>query len=254
MPRKPTTTSTTPAAPAAAPVEPTPAAAVSSAVEPPKVRKPRAPKVVAVEVAAPAPVEVKVEEAAAVVVPALESAPAEAESAPAVRHFRNRPLSQDDLDVEKKFADLSAELVSYAHSLDELKAHGLKLVKQLAALSKMSVKRRNELLVHQRKPSSGKTKSMSYVKVSDKLSKLLGYSVDAVVSRRQVSADLVAYVKSNGLETKGDGRRWTPNADLESVLGKADNIGYFTINTYLKAHLTKTSPPESAAAVAVESA
>jgi len=219
------TTATTPAAttPAAA----TPAAASDSA--PVKVVKaPKTPKTASASASSAAAVPV--------VAAAVSDAAAEEPVVP----------STDSL-ISAQFASISAKLqqvVAFAASLrSELRSLERHAVKELRTAQKASAKKRRK--VGNRAPSG-------FVKptpISKELAEFLGKTDGSEMARTEVTREINAYIRTNSLQDKENGRRINPDAKLKSLLKlkKGDELTYFNLQRYMSPHFAA----KTAVAVAV---
>ena len=224
---KTSATTATTTATAAATAAATPAAASDSA--PVKVVK--APKT-------PKPASASASSAAAVPVVAAAVSDATAEE-PVVP-------STDSL-ISAQFASISAKLqqvVAFAASLrSELRSLERHAVKELRTAQKASAKKRRK--VGNRAPSG-------FVKptpISKELAEFLGKTDGSEMARTEVTREINAYIRTNSLQDKENGRRINPDAKLKSLLKlkKGDELTYFNLQRYMSPHFAA----KTAVAVAV---
>ena len=225
------TTAATPAATATTAAAATPAAASDSApvtvVKAPKTPKPAA--------AASSASAVPVVAAAA---PAVSDAAAEEPVVP----------STDSL-ISAQFASISAKLqqvVAFAASLrSELRSLERHAVKELRTAQKASAKKRRK--VGNRAPSG-------FVKptpISKELAEFLGKTDGSEMARTEVTREINAYIRTNSLQDKENGRRINPDAKLKSLLKlkKGDELTYFNLQRYMSPHFAaKTAVAVTASA------
>lgn len=220
MARKSASTTAASAAPAVsvsvAPVE-VPAAA-------PKVsRKPKAVKTEETVVVAPVPV---VETPAA-------AAPAPAEEVVASLHTR--------------LADFGSKIQQIGALHSALKTEYKVLEKTIAREMKQAAKASGA-----RKRASGNKQPSGFAKpsqISDELIKFLGKEAGTMMSRIEVSKEISAYISSNGLKDKTNGRHIIADAKLSKLLklGAADSLNFFNLQKYLKPHFIKAVPAPATA-------
>ena len=207
------------ATPATAPVSTTPK------VEAPATKAPRAKKVAA-PAAEPSATQV--------------AAPA----APAAEVAADASLSA----LPVKMTEYSAKLQQLVGLLSTLKNDFKTLEKTVAremkaAQKASSKKRRNNV---NRKPSG----FVKPTRISDELAAFLGKTVGTEMARTDVSKELNAYIQSNGLQDKANGRKINPDAKLAKLLklSKEDELTYFNLQRFMKHHFIKAEVPVVATA------
>ena len=197
----------------------TPVSDSASAV-PVKVKAPKAPKETAASASASAPVPV-----VAAAAPAVSDAAAEEPVVPST-----------DSVISAQFASISAKLqqvVAFAASLrSELRSLERHAVKELRTAQKASAKKRRK--VGNRAPSG-------FVKptpISKELAEFLGKTDGSEMARTEVTREINAYIRTNSLQDKENGRRINPDAKLKSLLKlkKGDELTYFNLQRYMSPH------------------
>ena len=197
----------------------TPVSDSASAV-PVKVKAPKAPKETAASASASAPVPV-----VAAAAPAVSDAAAEDPVVPST-----------DSVISAQFASISAKLqqvVAFAASLrSELRSLERHAVKELRTAQKASAKKRRK--VGNRAPSG-------FVKptpISKELAEFLGKTDGSEMARTEVTREINAYIRTNSLQDKENGRRINPDAKLKSLLKlkKGDELTYFNLQRYMSPH------------------
>jgi upstream activation factor subunit UAF30 len=182
------------------------------------VKAPKAPKEPAAAAAAPVPV-------VAAAAPAVSDAAAEEPVVPSV-----------DSVISAQFASISAKLqqvVAFAASLrSELRILERHAVKELRTAQKASAKKRRK--VGNRAPSG-------FVKptpISKELAEFLGKTDGSEMARTEVTREINAYIRTNSLQDKENGRRINPDAKLKSLLKlkKGDELTYFNLQRYMSPH------------------
>jgi chromatin remodeling complex protein RSC6 len=177
-----------------------------------KTRKPKA----AVAAAAPAPV--------------VEAAPAAAAPAPVVE----APAVEDSL--SSKLSDFGSKIQQVAGILSSMRADYKALEKTVSRELKNASKSKKA-----KKASTGNRQPSGFVKpttVSEELLKFLGKPAGTLMSRVEVSKEIIAYINTHGLKR---GRNINADANLGQLLRltEADTLGFFNLQRYLKIHFIK---------------
>jgi chromatin remodeling complex protein RSC6 len=193
------------AAPATAPVE--------NVVVEQSVKK-VAPKKAAPKAAAPAPVE-----AAA---PVVADAAADADSSLSVKlNVFGAKLQQ--------LAGLFSSVKSDFKTLEKIVARELKNAQKSSS---------------RRKKTTGNRQPSGFVKptrISDELAQFLGKTIGTEMARTDVSKEINAYIRSNGLQDKENGRKINADTKLSKLLklNKEDELTYFNLQRFMKHHFVK---------------
>ena len=224
----PTTTASAAPTTASAPVVPATAKVVKASKEPKVSKAPKEPVAVAVTAA---------------------DAPAPAADAAATEDVAVAPSSESL--ISSQFSSISAKLhqvVAFAASLrSELRALERYAVKELRTAQKASAKKRRK--VGNRAPSG-------FVKptpISKELAEFLGKSDGSEMARTEVTREINAYIRTNNLQDKENGRRINPDAKLKTLLKlkKGEELTYFNLQRYMSPHFAakgSTSIPVVASA------
>lgn len=106
-----------------------------------------------------------------------------------------------------------------------------------------------------KKKSSGNRKPSGFVKptlISSELAQFLGKTVGTEMARTEVSREINAYIRAQGLQDKANGRKINPDSSLAKLLNlqSEDELTYFNLQKYMKHHFIKTVVPETVAAQA----
>jgi upstream activation factor subunit UAF30 len=221
----------------------TPAAATTAAATPASDSASAVP--VKVVKAAKAPKETASASASASAVPVVAAA------APAVSDAAAEEpvVPSTDSIISAQFASISAKLqqvVAFAASLrSELRSLERHAVKELRTAQKASAKKRRK--VGNRAPSG-------FVKptpISKELAEFLGKTDGSEMARTEVTREINAYIRTNSLQDKENGRRINPDAKLKSLLKlkKGDELTYFNLQRYMSPHFAaKTAVAVTASA------
>jgi chromatin remodeling complex protein RSC6 len=80
--------------------------------------------------------------------------------------------------------------------------------------------------------------------ISNELAAFLGKPVGSVLARTEVTREVNAYIRSQKLQDKDNGRKINPDAKLLKLLKlkKEDELTYFNLQRYMAAHFAKTVP------------
>jgi len=147
-----------------------------------------------------------------------------------------------------KMTEYSAKLQQLVGLLSTLKNDFKTLEKTVAremkaAQKASSKKRRNNV---NRKPSG----FVKPTRISDELAAFLGKTVGTEMARTDVSKELNAYIQSNNLQDKANGRKINPDAKLAKLLklSKEDELTYFNLQRFMKHHFIKAEVPVVATA------
>ena len=153
--------------------------------------------------------------------------------------------------ISSQFSSISAKLhqvVAFAASLrSELRALERYAVKELRTAQKASAKKRRK--VGNRAPSG-------FVKptpISKELAEFLGKSDGSEMARTEVTREINAYIRTNNLQDKENGRRINPDTKLKALLKlkKGEELTYFNLQRYMSPHFAvkgSTSIPVVASA------
>jgi upstream activation factor subunit UAF30 len=138
--------------------------------------------------------------------------------------------------IASQFSSITAKLhqvVAFAASLrSELRALERYAVKELRTAQKASAKKRRK--VGNRAPSG-------FVKptpISKELAEFLGKSDGSEMARTEVTREINAYIRTNNLQDKENGRRINPDAKLKTLLKlkKGEELTYFNLQRYMSPH------------------
>jgi chromatin remodeling complex protein RSC6 len=81
-------------------------------------------------------------------------------------------------------------------------------------------------------------------RISDELAQFLGKDIGCEMARTEVSKEINAYICSNKLQDKTNGRIIKADAKLSNLLklNKEDELTYFNLQRYMKHHFIKNEP------------
>jgi chromatin remodeling complex protein RSC6 len=181
----------------------------------------------AAEASTPAPVAV-----APVVVAPVVAVVSDPASSPAV--------SGDSDSVVSLLNVFGAKLQQLAGQFSSIKTDFKLLEKQVSRKVKAA-----EKFSHKKKKNSVNRQPSGFVKptrISDELAQFLGKSHGTEMARTDVSKEINAYIRSNGLQDKTNGRKINADSKLASLLklSKDDELTYFNLQRYMKHHFIKS--------------
>jgi chromatin remodeling complex protein RSC6 len=87
--------------------------------------------------------------------------------------------------------------------------------------------------------------------ISNELAAFLGKPEGSVLARTEVTREVNAYIRSQKLQDKDNGRKINPDAKLLKLLKlkKGDELTYFNLQKYMAAHFAKSTPAVAASPV-----
>jgi chromatin remodeling complex protein RSC6 len=201
-----------------------------------------APAAAAPAKAAKAPATPKASKAAA-----AESAPVAA-SAPVVEGAEvSTPVAEVDGSVSTalyasvltKLQSAQAVLASIRSEVNELKRQH---ARELRAANKANKRRKTNV---NRAPSGFVKPTL----ISNELAAFLGKPEGSVLARTEVTREVNAYIRTQKLQDKDNGRKINPDAKLLKLLKlkKGEELTYFNLQKYMAAHFAKSVPAAAAA-------
>ena len=106
---------------------------------------------------------------------------------------------------------------------------------------------------NRKKKSTGNRQPSGFIKptrISDELAAFLGKNTGTEMARTEVSKEINAYIRSNGLQDKANGRKINADPKLSTLLKlkSEDELTYFNLQRYMKHHFIKA---QAASAVTV---
>jgi len=173
----------------------------------------------------------------------VAAAPVEAAAAVAEVDSLEASILEQSTEFNAKLQQL-ASLISSLKS--EYKGLEKKWQRELKAAQKQSSKRKRK---------SGNRAPSGFVKptrISDELASFLGKDKGTEMARTAVTRDINAYIRTNNLQDKENGRKINPDAKLASLLKlqKTDVLTYFNLQKFMSPHFAKSVKAEVAAVTA----
>jgi chromatin remodeling complex protein RSC6 len=85
--------------------------------------------------------------------------------------------------------------------------------------------------------------------ISDELAVFLGKAAGTEMARTAVSKEINAYIRTNQLQDKTNGRIIVPDAKLATLLKTqpSDELTYFNLQRFMKHHFVKAEAPAATA-------
>jgi len=127
----------------------------------------------------------------------------------------------------------------------EYRALEKKWTKELKTSAKNSNKKRKRAA--NRAPSG----FVKPTKISDELATFLDKPTGSEMARTEVTRDINAYIRTNSLQDKVNGRKINPDSKLADLLkiNSGEELTYFNLQKYMSRHFAKTAKPVVAGAV-----
>ena len=196
-----------------------------------------------VEVSAPAPVEKKTTAKKAAKKEEVVVAPvvvAQVEVEVVVAQVAETSLVEQSTNFFAKLQQLGA-VISGLKS--EYRALEKKWTKELKTSAKNSNKKRKRAA--NRAPSG----FVKPTRISDELATFLDKPTGSEMARTEVTRDINAYIRTNSLQDKVNGRKINPDSKLADLLkiNSGEELTYFNLQKYMSRHFAKTAKPVVAA-------
>jgi len=150
--------------------------------------------------------------------------------------FSGLPIKMTEYSAKiQQLVGLLSNLKNDFKTLEKVVSREMKIAQKLS-----SKKRRNNI---NRKPSG----FIKPTRISDELAAFLGKTVGTEMARTDVSKEINAYIQSNGLQDKSNGRKINPDAKLTQLLklSKEDELTYFNLQRFMKHHFIKAEVVEA---------
>jgi len=180
-------------------------------------------------------------------------APAAEVAAPVVAATEAATVTEVDsleASILEQSTEFNAKLQQLASLISSLKSEYKSLEKKWQRELKTAQKQSSK-----RKRKSGNRAPSGFVKptrISDELASFLGKDKGTEMARTAVTRDINAYIRTNNLQDKENGRKINPDAKLASLLKlqKTDVLTYFNLQKFMSPHFAKSVKAEAAAAAA----
>lgn len=144
--------------------------------------------------------------------------------------------------VLTKLQGAQALIASIRSEVNELKRQH---ARELRAANKANKRRKTNV---NRAPSGFVKPTL----ISNELAAFLGKPEGSVLARTEVTREVNAYIRTQKLQDKDNGRKINPDAKLLKLLKlkKGDELTYFNLQKYMAAHFAKSSTALAAATAA----
>ena len=144
-----------------------------------------------------------------------------------------------------KLQSAQAVLASIRSEVNELKRQH---ARELRAANKANKRRKTNA---NRAPSGFVKPTL----ISNELAAFLGRPEGSVLARTEVTREVNAYIRTQKLQDKDNGRKINPDAKLLKLLKlkKGEELTYFNLQRYMAAHFAKSVTAAAAAAAAAAS-
>jgi len=183
------------------------------------------------------------EAAAAPVVAAAPATPVvEGEAAAAVAEVEGSVSSALYVSVLSKLQGAQSLITSIRSEVNELKRQH---ARELRVANKANKRRKTNA---NRAPSGFVKPTL----ISNELAAFLGRPEGSVLARTEVTREVNAYIRTQKLQDKDNGRKINPDAKLLKLLKlkKGEELTYFNLQKFMAAHFAKTVPAGAAPAAA----
>jgi upstream activation factor subunit UAF30 len=200
---------------------------------------PSVPVVAQVAAAAPVATEEKVAKVKKAKAVKADAAPAPVTVAPVVAAA---PESSTEDAVETPLAEKSLEFIAKLQQIGGLIAS---LKTEYRTLEKAwSKELRTSQKTNKKKKRSGNRAPSGFVKptkISSELASFLEKPEGTEMARTTVTREINAYIRTNLLQDKSNGRKINPDAKLAALLklGKTDELTYFNLQKFMSPHFAK---------------
>jgi chromatin remodeling complex protein RSC6 len=243
--------SKTASAPKVAQKETAPAPSVSATPSVPVTPKTKAPKVAATKESAPALSSAPATPKAKVQKEASASAPApkaKVQKVAAAKEATPVETSEAVADAVDASAVAPCDFTAFMSKLQQVSTLISSLKSEFRSLEKKAsreLKTANKASA-KRKRKTGNRSPSGFVKptlISKELALFLGKTEGSEMARTEVTREINAYIRTNSLQDKENGRRINADSKLSSLLklNEGDELTYFNLQRYMSPHFAKTS-------------
>lgn len=187
-----------------------------------------------------APVVEKALKTKKVKAPVVESAVPVVSASPALDACVPVESDSAEASIIEQSTEFNARLQQLASLISSLKSDYKSLEKKWQRELKVAQKQNSK-----RKRKSGNRAPSGFVKptrISDELATFLGKDKGTEMARTSVTRDINAYIRTNNLQDKENGRKINPDTKLAALLKltKEDELTYFNLQRFMSPHFAKS--------------
>jgi chromatin remodeling complex protein RSC6 len=142
-------------------------------------------------------------------------------------------------DLNKTVHDLTSQLSLVKSQLKQVEKH---VAREMRVLDKFNARK------NKNKGNRAPSGFVKPTKISDELAAFLGKEPGTLMARTDVTKQITAYIRSNSLQDKANGRliladeklKKLLNYDEKAITDPAQHLSYFNLQRYLSGHFEKT--------------
>ena len=188
----------------------------------------------------PKPVKASKKESSAKTAAAAVAAATEAPATAPVAEVASDVAAVDASSVSSEFTNFTQKLQQLSSMISSLKTEFRAIEKKASRELKTAAK-----ASHKRKRKTGNRSPSGFVKptlISDELATFLGKANGTQMARTDVTREINAYIRTNQLQDKTNGRRINADVNLSSLLKlkSGEELTYFNLQRYMSPHFAKT--------------
>jgi len=213
----------------------------------------------AVSVATPAPAAAAAAAPAAKAAKVTKAAKAVAEATPASAASATPAVVVDGAEVATPVAEVDGAVSTalYSSVLTKLQGAQALIASIRSEVNELKRQHARELRAankaNKRRKTNVNRAPSGFVKptlISNELAAFLGKPEGSVLARTEVTREVNAYIRTQKLQDKDNGRKINPDAKLLKLLKlkKGEELTYFNLQKYMAAHFAKSSTALAAAA------
>ena len=152
--------------------------------------------------------------------------------------------------ILEQTSEFNAKIQQLSSVISSLKSEFKSLEKKWQRELKLAQKQGSK-----RKRKTGNRAPSGFVKptrISDELASFLGKEKETEMARTAVTREINAYIRTNNLQDKENGRQINPDVKLSALLKleKTDVLTYFNLQRFMSPHFAKSVKAEAAVTTA----